>query len=165
MNKWLETRVKQLEDDLLEAKTDFETLEKQYNSTNSSRFNSSKPVDCENCAVLQIKVNYLFSTASKLSMGTTNLNALLGSQNCVFKKAGIGYQTGPKGKQKLFNNFFKGSGSQSSQSITCFYFMRKGHSIRNYRIRKFDVPKGLVRWVPKSTSNAAGPNINRVPNP
>jgi len=165
MNKWLETRVKQLEDELLQVKTDFETLEEQYNSANSNRFNSSKAVDCENCAILQNKVNYLISTASKLSIGTTNLNALLGSQNCVFEKVGIGYQTGPKGKQKLFNNFFKGSGSQSSQSITCFYCMRKGHSVRNCRIRKFDVPKGLVRWVPKSTSKTAGPNINRVPYP
>jgi len=93
-------------------------------------------------------------------MGTTNLNELLGSQNCVFEKAGIGYQTGPKGKQKLFNNFFKSSGSQSSQSITCFYCMRKGHPVRNCRIRKFDVPKGLVRWVPKSTYNTAGPKFN-----
>ena len=165
MNNWLETRVNQLEDELLQAKTDFETLEKNYKFAKSSGFNSSKPVDCENCAVLQNKVNYLIFTSSKLSMGTTNLNALLGSQNCIFEKVGIGYQTGPKGKQKLFNSFFKGFGSQSSQSITCFYCMRKSHSVRNCRIRKFDVPKGLVRWVPKSTSNTAGPNINRVPNP
>jgi len=154
-----------LEDELLQAKTDFETLEKQYNSANSSRFNSSKPIDCENCVVLQNKVNYLVSTTSKLSMGTTNLNALLGTENCVFEKAGIGYQISPKGKQKLFNNFFKGSRSQSLQSITCFYCMRKGHLVRNCRIRKFDVPKALVRWMPKSTSNSVRPNINRVPNP
>jgi len=98
-------------------------------------------------------------------MGITNLNALLESQNCVFKKAGIVYQAGPNGKQELFNNFFKGFGSQSSQSIACFYCMKKGHSVRNCRIRKFSVPKGLVRWVPKSTSNTAGPKLNRVSNP
>ena len=73
-------------------------MEENCKSANFGGFNSSKPVDCENCAVLQNKVNYLISTASKLSMGTSNLNALLGSQNCVFEKAGIGYQTGPKGK-------------------------------------------------------------------
>jgi len=110
-------------------------------------------------------VNYLISTASKLSMGTTNLNALLGSQNCVFEKADIGYQAGPNGKQKLFNNLFKGSGSQSSQSIACFYCTRKGHSVRNCRIRKFSVPEGLVSWMPKSTSNTARPKLNRVSNP
>ena len=142
-----------------------ENFEKQLNSANSDKLNSSKPVDCENCTVLQNKMKYLISTASKLSMGTANLNALLGSQNCVFEKAGIGYQAGPNGKQKLFNNSFKGSESLSSQSIVCFYCMRKGHSVRNFRIRKFSAPKGLVRWVPKSTSNTAGPKLNRVPNP
>jgi len=106
MNNWLENKVKQLEDELLKAKDDFENVEKQLNSAHFSKLNSSKLVDCENCAVLQSKVSYLISTASKLSMGTTNLNALLGSQNCAFEKAGIGYQAGPNGKQKLFNNFF-----------------------------------------------------------
>ena len=165
MNNWLENRVKQLEDELLKAKDDSENLEKQLNSAHSSKLNFSNPVDCENCVVLQSKMSYLISTASKFSMGTTNLNALLGWQNCVFEKAGIGYQAGPNGKQKLFNNFFKGSGSQSSQSIACFYYMRKCHSVRNCRIRKFSVPKGLFRWVPKSTSNTTGPKLNRVPNP
>jgi len=116
-------------------------------------------------AVLQSKESYLISTASKLSMGTSNLNALLGSQNCVFEKTGIGYQAGPKGKQKLFNNFFKGFGSQPSKSIACFYCMKKGHSVRNCRIRKFSVSKGIVRWVSKSTYNTAGPKFNRVLNP
>jgi len=32
-------------------------------------------------------------------MGTTNLNAILGSQNCVFEKASIGYQMGFQGKK------------------------------------------------------------------
>jgi len=43
--------------------------------------------------------------------------------------------------------------------------MKKGHSVRNCRIRKFSVPKGIVRWVPKSTFNTAGPKFNRVQNP
>jgi len=68
MNRWLENKVKQLEDELLEAKDDLENLEKQLNSTNSNKLNSSKPIDCENCSkpvdcenctVLQNKVNYL----------------------------------------------------------------------------------------------------------
>jgi len=49
----------------------------------------------------------LITTASKLSMGTTNLNVILGSQNCVFEKAGIGYQIGFQGKQKKLSSFFK----------------------------------------------------------
>ena len=43
-------------------------------------------------------MNYLITTASRLSMGTNNLNAILGPQNFVFEKADIGYQVGPKGK-------------------------------------------------------------------
>jgi len=70
MNNMLENRVKQLEDELLKAKDDFENLEKQLNFAHSSKLNSSKPIDCENCAILQSKVSYLISTASKLSMWT-----------------------------------------------------------------------------------------------
>jgi len=40
-------------------------------------------------------------------MGTANLNAILGFQNCVFVKAGISYQTGFQRKQKRYNSFFK----------------------------------------------------------
>jgi len=47
MNNWLEKRVKQLEDELLKEKNDFENLEKQLNSAHSSKLNSSKPV-CRN---------------------------------------------------------------------------------------------------------------------
>jgi len=50
MNRWLENRVKQLEDELLEAKNDLENLEKQLNFANSNKLNSSKPIDCENCS-------------------------------------------------------------------------------------------------------------------
>jgi len=49
--------------------------------------------------------------------------------------------------------------------LICFYCMKKGHSVRNCRIRKFDVPKGLVRWVPKNITNICGPKFNRIPMP
>ena len=105
LNNWLEGRVKQLEDEILELKTNFEHLEMIYKA--SSSLDSSQPVNCENFEALQNKVNYLITTASRLSMGTTNLNAILGSQNCVFEKAGIGYQTGFQRKQKKYSSFFK----------------------------------------------------------
>jgi len=69
-----------------QTKTYFETLEENYKSANSSGFNSSKPVDCEKCAILQNKVNYLISTTSKLFMGTTNLNALFDLKTVFLKK-------------------------------------------------------------------------------
>jgi len=49
--------------------------------------------------------------------------------------------------------------------MTCFYCLRKGHSIRNCKVRKFDVPKGLVRWVPKSITKNCGPKFIKVPIP
>ena len=79
-------------DEILELKTDFDNLEMIYNA--SSSLDSSKPINFENCEALQNKVNYLITTASRLSIGTANLNAILGSQNSVFEETGIGYQTG-----------------------------------------------------------------------
>jgi len=159
----LEGGIKELEDEILKLKTDFDYLEIIYKA--SSDFDSSKPISCENFDVLQRKVNYLITTAFKLSMGTTNLNVILGSQNCVFEKAGIGYQISFQGKQKKFSSFFKSNEQQFSPFMTCLYCMRKGHSVRNCKVGKFDVPKGLVRWVPKSISNPCGPKFNRVPMP
>ena len=66
-----------------------------------------KSANCKNSEVLQEKVKYSFKTTSKISLGTANLNVILGSQNCVFNKANIGYQFGSHRKQKKFNNFFK----------------------------------------------------------
>ena len=94
-----------MEDEILEVKTDFDHLEMIYKASNS--LDSSQPVNYENCEALQNKVNYLITTTSRLSMGTANLNAILGSQNCVFEKAGIGYQTGFQRKQKKYSSFFK----------------------------------------------------------
>jgi len=83
-------------------------------------------------------------------MGTANLNAILGSQNCIFEKADIGYQIGFKGKQRKYNSFFKTNEQQLSSPLTCFYCMRKGHSVRNCKIKKFNVPNGLVTLVDPS---------------
>jgi len=110
-------------------------------------------------------VNYFITTVSKLFMRTANLNAILGSQNCVFEKAGIGYQCGFKGKQKKFSNFFKSNDQPFSPFMTCFYSIRKDHFVRNCKTRKFDVLKDLVRWVPKSITKTCGLKLNRVPTP
>ena len=119
--------------------------------------------NCENCEVLQKKVKYLITTASKLTMGTANLNAILGTQNCVFEKAGIGHQPNFPRKQKKYSSFFETNTKQLSQPITCFYCMKRGHSVKDYKFRIFLVPKGLVRWMPKSITNKDGPEFNRIP--
>jgi len=41
--------------------------------------------------------------------------------------------------------------------------MRKGHSAKNCNIKKVDIPKGLIRWVPKGIINNVGPKFNRGP--
>ena len=33
--------------------------------------------------------------------------------------------------------------------VTCFYCMKKGHSVRFCKIRKFSVPRGYMKWIPK----------------
>jgi len=82
INNLLEKRVSSLEEELENVKTDFEHLDMIYQSSNYEN-ESSKPAKCENCEVLEAKVKFLVKTFSKLAMGTTNLNAVLGSQNCV----------------------------------------------------------------------------------
>ena len=74
-----------MEDEILELKTDFEHLEMIYKA--SSSLDSSQPINCENCEALQNKVNYLITIASKLSMGTTNLNAIFGFSKLCFQKS------------------------------------------------------------------------------
>jgi len=47
----LEDKVKQLEDEILQLKTDFNHLEMIYKA--SSNFDSSQPINCENFETLQ----------------------------------------------------------------------------------------------------------------
>jgi len=159
LNNWLEARVKELEGEVLRLKTDLE----HYKASSNLDFN--KPANCENCGVLQKKVNYLITIASKLTMGTTNLNAILGSQNYVFENARIRHQPNFPRKQKKYSSFFETNTKQFSQPITCFYCMKRGRYVKDCKFRKFLVPKGLVRWMPKSITNKDGPKFNRVPMP
>jgi len=163
LNSWLENRVKQLEDELLNLNTDFESLEMIYKSSSCNCSENGKVTNCENCEVLQGKVNYLIKTVSKLSMGIANLNALLGSQNCVFNKADIGFQEGFRKKMKKFNSFFCHGSTSYYSPVTCFYFLERDHTVRRCRTRLYYLPKGFVKWVPKGTINMNGSKINRVP--
>jgi len=50
--------------------------------------------------------------------------------------------------------------------ISYHYYLRKGHVVKNCNIRKFDVPKGDLKWIPKGTrkdNNHAKPSSLRVP--
>jgi len=50
-------------------------------------------------------MHYLLKTVDKFSKSQSNLEIVLDSQNCVFGKAGLGFN--PKGKNKHFSCFFE----------------------------------------------------------
>jgi len=91
LNSSLENKVSQLEAKTVDLKTDFEHLEMIYsNSVDCSK----KQLDikpCENYTTLKNQVKYLLKTCAKFTRGKAKLEVVLGSQNCVFGKAGLGY--------------------------------------------------------------------------
>ena len=169
LNNWLENRVKTLEEELNNSKTDFETLEMIYNNS-CCKCGSSF---CENCESLEKKVHYLLKTMDKFSKGQSNLETVLASQKCVFGKAGLGFNPNNKNKSvsKPFSSFFEKQLVFSKQPVkTCFYCMKKGHTVRFCRVRRFSVPKGILKWIPKvskipkASTNVTGPKFIRGQN-
>ena len=64
---------------------------------------------CENCESFQKKVHYVLKTVDKFSKGQSNLETVFASQNCVFGKAGLGFNPKIKNKpfSKPFSSFFE----------------------------------------------------------
>jgi len=81
-NNWLENRVKSLEEELENSKTDFENLEIIY--TNFSC--KCDALICENCENLEKKVHYLVKTVDKLSKGQSNFENVLASKTVFLEK-------------------------------------------------------------------------------
>ena len=98
LNNWLEKRVKTLEEELEKSKNDFE---KHFKNTS----HVCDSLACENCENLEKKVHYLVRTVDKLSKGKSNFGNVLASQNCVFGRAGLGFN--PQNKQDKFSKTFK----------------------------------------------------------
>jgi len=86
-NNWLENRVKILEEELNNSKTDFENLEMIYQNSSCTCDSTS----CENCVYLQNKVLYLVKIMDKISKGKSNFETVLSSQNCVSGKFRLGF--------------------------------------------------------------------------
>ena len=108
---------------------------------------------CENCENLERKIHYLLKTLDKLTTGKSNFKDVLASQNCVFGKAGLGFYPQSKGNG-ISKPFSTVPGKQSVKRsiqpvVTCFYCMKKGHSVRFCRFRKYFVPKGIFKWIPR----------------
>ena len=149
-NSWLENRVKTLEEELENSKTDFENLEIIYKNSSCKYYT----LVCENCKNLENKVHYLVKIVDKLSKGQFDFENVLASQTCVFGKAGLGFN--PQNKQDRFSKSFLKMpekqliGPSKQPIVTCFYCMKRGHSVRFYKIRKYVVPKGFMKWIPLS---------------
>ena len=110
----------------------------------------------------------------KLLKGKSNFESVLASQNCVFGKVVLGFN--PQNKQDKFSKKklrkpVKQPIVKSKQPVvTCFYCMKKDHSVRFCKIRKFSVPRGFMKRIPKGceVSNEKkkpnGPIFVRGPN-
>jgi len=167
LNNWLENRVKTLEEELENSKTDLENLELLYK-------NSSCLCDSKVCETLENKVHYLIKTVDKLSKGKSNFENVLASQKCVFGKSGLGFnlQSKKSGISKPFSKVLEKQPIEKSKQpvVTCFYCMSRGHYVRFCKIRKYFVPKGIMRWIPKGYEvpndkcNAKGLTFVRGPN-
>jgi len=87
LNKWLENKVKDLEEELSKTKEDLENLD-LINKISSC---SCEIKACENCELLEKKICYLLKTLDKLTTGKSNFEDVLASHKCVFGKAGLGF--------------------------------------------------------------------------
>ena len=105
----------------------------------------------------------LTTCLEKFTKGQKNLDLLLGSQRCVYDRAGIGYNTATK--QKLYKNIFVEPPSTSTQKLSCTFCNSKEHTKHTCYVKKC-VRKGLKTiWVPKrkNVTNTQGPNKIWVP--
>ena len=149
VNRVLEPKVKALEEELHKAKTELVSLELTCLHTLIKT--------CENCKKLEKQVEYLLKILSSFTKGRENLETLLGSQNAVFNKNGLGYNPGMKSNVKKLSSFFvpsktgfsSFSWSNTMHSATCFYSMKSGHISRTCKARSYLVPEGLAKWLPK----------------
>jgi len=70
-----------------------------------------------------------------------------------FGKAGLGFN--PQNKQDKFSKSFSKLLEKQlidllkQPVVTCFYCMKRGHSVRFCKIRKYVVPRGFMKWIPK----------------
>ena len=94
----LEPKVKALEEELHKAKTELVSLELTCLHASIKT--------CDNCKKLEKQVEYLLKTLSNFTKGRENLETLLGSQNVVFNKNGLGYYPEMKSNVKKLSNFF-----------------------------------------------------------
>jgi len=95
----------------------------------------------------------------------SNFENVLASQNYVFGRVGLGFN--PQNKQDSFSKKFSKL-SVKQPIVTCFYCMKRGHSVRFCKIRKYFFPRGFMKWIPKGCevsndkNKSSGPTFVRV---
>jgi len=110
----------------------------------------------------------------KLSKGKSNFETVLASQKFVFGKSGLGFYPENK-KNGISKPFSKVPEKQPIERlkqpvVTCFYCMKRDHSVRFCKIGKYFVPKGILKWIPKGCevsndkAESKGPIFVRGPN-
>ena len=123
--------------------------------------------------LLRVK-SYLVRTMDKLSKGKSNFETVLASQKCAFGKFGLGFNPQSKkiGISKPFSKVPEQHPIEKLKQpvVTCYYCMKRCHSVRFCKIRKYFVPKGIIRWIPKDSEvpsdkcKSKGPTFVRGPN-
>jgi len=57
-------------------------------------------------------------------------------------------------KRKPISSFFSKSEPNAMPFFSCNYCMKKGHVLKNCYARKYDVPKGFMKWISKGSRKA-----------
>jgi hypothetical protein len=95
---------------------------------------------------LKLKVENLTKILANFTNGKKNLDNLLGSQRCVFDKAGIGYN--PKIKEKHYKKFF--TNENFLKFPICKHCGKIGHNIHT-------CPMKNMIWIIKGTTPSTNP--------
>jgi len=158
-NRWLENRLKQLETENEELKTELENIEK-HKSDNCKK----SVLNYEICSKQLERIKYLMSTLTRFPLGRNYLDAMLGSQRSVLNREGIGYaehenQLNSRLESRKLINMSKPS------SIVCFYCCKPGHTSNKCYFKNHGVPEGKYKWIAKNSnvlSNMKGPKFNWI---
>jgi hypothetical protein len=105
---------------------------------------------------LKLKVENLNKILTNFTNGKKNLDNLLGSQRCVFDKAGIGYN--PKIKEKHYQKFF--INENFLKSPICKHCGKLGHNIHTCPMKNMI---WVVKGTPPPKANPSGPKKIWVP--
>ncbi|KOM26656.1 hypothetical protein LR48_Vigan304s000300 [Vigna angularis] len=141
-NKRLENRIKVLDNENESLKSKLESLENICQNT--MHVNKKCDQERENFPRQLERIKYLMKTLSKFTLGSSNHDALLGSQRIVMNREGIVYVgKNNRLRTKRFIEINKPS------SIVCLYCKQLGHASNSCYYKYFGVPKGKFKWIPK----------------